>query len=264
MRKILTIVLVLMVGSGLPGCASTSDSDNTFAAAAEERIVVFGASGKSGRYILRELQEQGRNFVAVTSNIKRARENVSADYQWVQADVRDPAQVQSALQDATQVISALGATQFKGDNSPEFVDFQGVANVVDGAVAVGAQQMVLISASGVTTDNHPLNKLGNVMDWKLKGENYLRASGLPYTIIRPGGLLDRDAGEFLVVFRQGDDLPYTSKLSVTTRGDLALICIAALDIPAARNKTFEVFDDRTTPAEQPDWDAEFAALVADQ
>ena len=124
--------------------------------------------------------------------------------------------------------------------------------------------MVLISASGVTTDDHPLNKLGKVMDWKLKGENHLRASGLTYTIIRPGGLMDRDGEEFLLVFRQGDDLPYTSKLSVTSRGDLARICIAAMDSPAASNKTLEVFNDRTKPAEQNDWNAEFMTLAAEK
>ncbi len=149
----------------------------------------------------------------------------------------------------TGIISALGATTFKGDNSPEFVDYAGVRNVVDAALDAGVQKMVLISASGVTNPDHPLNKLANVMVWKLKGEDHLRASGLSYAIIRPGGLLNAEPGKYRITLRQGDDLPYTSKLSVTTRGDLALLAIAALDLQSPDQVTFEAFDDRNLPAD---------------
>jgi uncharacterized protein YbjT (DUF2867 family) len=136
----------------------------------------------------------------------------------------------------------------------------GVRNVVDAALEADVRRMVLISASGVTNPDHPLNKLGNVMVWKLKGEDHLRESGLPYTIIRPGGLLDKDAGQFRIVLRQGDDLPYTSKLSVTTRGDLALLCLAALDAEEFRNVTLEAFNDRTQPADD-GWKEQLAQLT---
>jgi uncharacterized protein YbjT (DUF2867 family) len=232
------------------------------AGAGDEKIVVFGASGRSGRYIIRELAADGRTFVGVTSNSARARENVPGDYEWVEADVRDPAAVAAALRGATAVISALGATQFKGPNGPEFVDWEGVRNVVDAAKAAGVAQMVLISASGVTNPDHPLNKMGNVMTWKLKGEDYLRASGVPYTVIRPGGLTDTEPYQHAIVFRQGDNLPYGTKLSVTSRGDVARMCIAAIDDPAARNKTLEAFTDASLPYSTA-WADGFAGLLSD-
>lgn len=262
MHKIV-VFFIAVAAMVLVGCASGSDTAQSAAQPAAERILVFGASGRSGRYLVQELQKQNRNFVGVTSNAERARENVAADITWVEADVRDAVSVDAAMVGATHVISALGATTFEGDNSPEFVDYEGVRNVVDAALRADVEQMVLISASGVTNPDHPLNKLGNVMDWKLKGEDHLRLSGLPYTIVRPGGLLDREPEQNLLVFRQGDSLPYTSKLSVTSRGDLALICIAALDVPAARNKTFEAFNDREQPAQARDWTALFKGLSED-
>jgi len=262
MRKVFVLIVAIAIPL-LSSCATGESATQSAEPIVAERILVFGASGRSGQYLIKSLQNQDRSFVAVTSNVQRAQEKVGADIAWVEADVRDPESIAAAMAGATQVISALGATSFKGDNSPEFVDYEGVRNVVDAAVQVGVTQMVLISASGVTNPDHPLNKLGNVMDWKLKGEDYLRASGLPYTIIRPGGLLDVDAGQNLIVFRQGDSLPYTSKLSVTGRGDLALMCIAALDVPAARNKTLEAFNDRNQPAQQRDWAAMYGALTTD-
>lgn len=259
MRNVIFLFAVLVA---LAGCATKPGSSEA-APVIEERILVFGASGRSGRYLVEELQKQNRTFVGVTTNVERAREKLGDDITWVEADVRDPASVAAAVAGATHVISALGATEFKGPNGPEFVDWLGVKNVVDASLAANVQQMVLISASGVTDPNHILNKLGNVMVWKLQGEDYLRASGLPYTIVRPGGLLDKEPGQFEIVFRQGDDLPYTSKLSVTTRGDLARICIAALDVPQARNTTFEAFNDRDQPATVTDWVELFSSLTPD-
>jgi uncharacterized protein YbjT (DUF2867 family) len=247
----------------LAGCASLPDPTSGEAGSSpdDELILVFGASGRSGRYVIEELQSAGRPFRAVTSNVQRAREQVGAGYDWVEADVRDPQSLDAIFEGVSGVISALGATEFDGPNGPEFVDYEGVRNVVDAAIRNGARQMVLISAAGVTVPDHPLNRMGGVMTWKLKGEDYLRASGLAYTIVRPGGLLDTDMGQSLVVFRQGDDVPYSDPLSLTSRGDLARICIAALAEPEARFKTFEAFNDATQPGEPRS--ASFADLARD-
>jgi uncharacterized protein YbjT (DUF2867 family) len=99
------------------------------------------------------------------------------------------------------------------------------------------------------------------MTWKLKGEDYLRSSGIAYTIIRPGGLKDLDAGAMGIVLKQGDSIPYNSPESQTGRGDLASICIAALDEPATRFRTFETANDsKAVPGA---WRKEFAALSPD-
>ena len=261
MAKFLSLFWLIVL-SVVVGCSSSIQGDDSTTATTPEKILVLGASGKSGRYINAQLAAQNRNFVAATSNIERARERFTENYDWVELDVRDPASVQAAMTGVSSIISALGATTFKGDNGPEFVDYLGVRNVVDAALQADVKHMVLISSSGVTDPDHILNKLGDVMVWKLKGEDYLRASGLPYTIIRPGGLLDNDSGTHRLLVRQGDDLPYTSKLSVTGRGDVAMLAIAALDIPALRNVTFEAFNDRDAAAEA-DWSTQLTTLVPD-
>jgi uncharacterized protein YbjT (DUF2867 family) len=60
---------------------------------------------------------------------------------------------------------------------------------IDAAKVAGVKQVVLVSSMGGTDPNHPLNKLGdgNILQWKRKAEQYLIASGIPYTIIHPGG-----------------------------------------------------------------------------
>jgi uncharacterized protein YbjT (DUF2867 family) len=102
----------------------------------------------------------------------------------------------------------------------------------------------------VTHPDHPLNAFGQVLTWKLKGEDALRGSGLNYTIVCPGGLRDEPGGRYRLRFDQGDRMT-----GMISREDVAEICIQALDEPAARNLTFEVVQ---TGEEGPnDWKALF-------
>lgn len=108
-------------------------------------------------------------------------------------------------------------------------------------------RLVHVSAAGVTRPDRPgidlskqppavrLNKdLGFILTFKLKGEDLIRESGIPYAIVRPCALTEEPAGADLI-FDQGDNI--TGKVS---REEIALICIAALDSPYALDKTFEV------------------------
>ncbi|XP_010529212.1 PREDICTED: uncharacterized protein LOC104806167 isoform X1 [Tarenaya hassleriana] len=108
-------------------------------------------------------------------------------------------------------------------------------------------RFVHVSSAGVTRPDRPgldlskqppavrLNKeLDFILTFKLKGEDSIRESGIPYAIVRPCALTEEPAGADLI-FDQGDNI--TGKVS---REEVALICIAALDSPYALDKTFEV------------------------
>jgi uncharacterized protein YbjT (DUF2867 family) len=111
---------------------------------------------------------------------------------------------------------------------------------------------------GVTHADHPLNKMfDNILVWKLKGEDALRASGVPYTVVRPGGLRNSPAGQTALTALQGD--PKVN--GQVSRADVAAICVAALGNKAAQGKTFEVIGADGAPPS--DWTAFFAALRAD-
>lgn len=108
-------------------------------------------------------------------------------------------------------------------------------------------QFVLVSSAGVTRPGRPgidldleppavkLNdQLGGILTWKLKGEDSLRASGIPYTIIRPCALTEEAGGKELI-FAQGDNIK--GKVS---REDIAELCLQALNYTEACNVTVEV------------------------
>ena len=155
------------------------------------------------------------------------------------------------------VINAAGAGGGGSeDNTPEKVDYEGARNLAEAAFAAGVGHYILVSSRGVTDDDHFLNQMfDNVMLWKRRGEEAVAASGVPYTIVRPGGLSDDPGGAQTIIFEQGD----TRSAGIwNTRADVARVCVAALKHEAARNKIFEMHAEDGEP--QADFAAEFATL----
>jgi uncharacterized protein YbjT (DUF2867 family) len=224
------------------------------------KVLVAGATGQTGKLIVSELLADGYEVRALVRDTATARNALGDKVELAQGDVKDPATLTAAFAGTDAVISAIGARGAKGPDRPEAIDYQGVKNLVDAAVAARSQQFVLISSRGVTQPDNMLNKVfGNVLIWKLKGEDALRASGVPYTVVRPGGLTNAPGGDKALVFEQGDTL--TTQTTIT-RADLARICVQALKYPEARNRTFEVSARAGPPVS--DWHANFAALKADR
>jgi uncharacterized protein YbjT (DUF2867 family) len=223
-----------------------------------ETVLVVGATGRTGKLIVPELITQGYQVRAFVRDAEKAREVLGPDVALVTGDLTDPSTIPPALENVQMVISAVGAGG--GKASPEAVDYQGVKNLAEASAAADVQQIVLLSSMGVTHEDHPLNKMfSNVLIWKARGEQAVRDSGVPYTIVRPGGLVNEPADGGKVVGIQGD--PRLDS-AVIPRADVAKVCVAAIAEPAARNKTLEIIREDGEPVA--DWGGFFAALTADK
>lgn len=231
-------------------------------AAPKPVVVVAGATGRTGRLVLEQLAQDGRFEVrALARDPAKAKREVGAGYEWVAADVTKPETLAAPMRGATYVVCAIGATERSGPNGPEFVDYGGVVNLTDAAKQGGARQLALVSSIGVGGEGGftrwILNLIGgDVLVWKAKGEAYLRASGLPYSIVRPGGLRDGPAGKEGLAIVQDVDA-----FGDITRADTAAVAIATLGNPDAVGKTFEVTSDEK--AQPGAWRAAFAGLKQD-
>lgn len=262
LRRCITLLSLL----ALIGCASPGSGPESSSVAAQDRelILVAGASGRTGRYVISHLREQGRKFRSLTRSRARALERWGDDYlgmNWVEGDVRDAQRMQQIMRSATAVISVVGSSDVSGPNSAEFVDYQGVVNLVDAAKAAGATHFVLLSAIGVTDPEHPFNKATRgALEWRFKGEEHLRNSGLTYTIVRPAGLVNRPAAEQGLIIEQGDNWQPLLR-STVSRDDLSQVLIESLTNPGTRNVTFEIANDPTR--EPGDWRARLEALEPD-
>lgn len=221
-------------------------------------VLVAGATGGTGSLVVAELQQQGYPVRAFVRNTAKAVERLGEDVEAVAGDLKDPASIAAALDGVAVVINAAGAGAGGGEgNTPEKVDFEGARNLAEAAAEAGVGHYVLVSSRGVTDENHYLNQMfDNVLTWKLRGEEAVAACGVPYTIVRPGGLSDDPGGSQKIVFEQGDRR--SQGISIT-RADVARVCVAALQHEEARNKVFEIHaEDGETQA---DFAADFAALA---
>ena len=221
-----------------------------------EKILVVGGTGRTGQIIVRKLLEAGFHPHLLIRDIPKAEALFGAAVTLHQADVRDVETLIQPLQGVDVLISAVGTCAPVGENCPKRVDYEGVANLVRAAQETGVRRFILISSIAVTHPEHPLNRYGKILDWKLKGENTLRESGLDYTIIRPGGLTDKPGGCKGLVFSQGDQI-----LGSLSREDLAEICLQALQQSDLTRVTFEAIQAENKG--HPNWAGLFSALLPD-
>jgi uncharacterized protein YbjT (DUF2867 family) len=111
------------------------------------------------------------------------------------------------------------------------VDSVGSINAIDGAKAAGAQRFILVSSIGVGESANAippkvLEVLGAVLVEKAKAESYLTESGLDYTVIRPGTLLNKPANGLGMLTQD------TSVTGIIRRVEVARLVVEAISDPA--------------------------------
>lgn len=220
-------------------------------------ILVAGATGGTGQQIMLQLLTKGETTRALVRDVTRARSVLGEKPDLIVGDVTVPATLPAAFADVTHCICTIGSNVMQGKQQPKDIDYQGVANLVDAAKDAQIQHMVLVSSIGATQPDHPINKYGRVMEWKLEGENYLRASGLNYTVVRPGGLVDEEGGTQGIAFGQGDYM--TGRIP---RADVAAVCLAALGNAHSYGITFEIISNEMSPIT--DYNAIFDTMEKDK
>lgn len=240
-------------------CVLVAPLISGFANTPVERVLVAGATGRTGSEIRVLLREQGYDVRAMTRDVERAVKRFGNDWAWFEGDVRDEEAMRRAVADVDYVICAIGATERDGPNDPEFVDFRGVANLARASHESGVRHFVLISsaAAGMHRERSTMIEVGNVRYWKTQGENALKASGASYTIIGPGGLEMEPAGKKGLRLLERKDYD-TGLIAI---GDVAMLAVNALKNPSARNKTFAAISDLT--ASRDDWLTMLEALPVD-
>jgi uncharacterized protein YbjT (DUF2867 family) len=135
-------------------------------------------------------------------------------------------------------LEALGAVAVLGDleadaSLDEYV--QGADAVVFAALAVGVQRYVMISSIGAHRPDAASGSMRPYLEAKAEADRYLIASGLEYTIIRPGSLTD-DPGTGRV--RVSTELGDRGRVP---RDDVAAVIAEVLDAPNTIGVTFELF-----------------------
>ncbi|XP_031377416.1 uncharacterized protein At5g02240-like [Punica granatum] len=222
-------------------------------------VLVTGAGGRTGHIVYNKLKERADQFVARgLVRTEESKEKIGGAADVYVGDIRDASSISPAVRgiDALIILTSAvpkmkpgfdptqgGRPEFYFDDGayPEQVDWIGQKNQIDAAKAAGVKQIVLVGSMGGTNPNHPLNSLGNgnILVWKRKAEQYLADSGIPYTIIRPGGLLDKEGGLRELIVGKDDELLQTETKTIP-RADVAEVCVQAVLFEEAKFKAFDL------------------------
>lgn len=198
-------------------------------------VFVAGATGETGRRIVQTLAQRDITTRALVRDEEKARQVLPASVDIVIGDVLKPDDLREAIADCDTLICATGAQPSFDITGPYKVDYEGTTNLVDMAREKNIQHFVLVSSLCVSQFFHPLNLFWLVLFWKKKAEGYLIRSGVPYTIIRPGGLKNDD-NDNPIVMADADSLSEGN----IPRTKVAQVCVEALFQPDARNKIVEI------------------------
>ena len=229
-------------------------------------VLVVGATGATGRRVVAQLRAKGVAVRAGSRDPKKASALglAASGADLVQLDVLNKASIEAAMQGCTAVICATVFTpsfNFKKDN-PAKVDHEGTDNLVAVATAPGSsvKRFVLVTslltnakaAGQGNNDNYKfLNALGGVLDEKLAAELNLRASGLDYVIVRPGGLSNEAPEAVGNLIIRGEDTTFgleTDPGREISRDTVAAVCVEALFQDAAGKRVVEIVSSPNAPA----------------
>jgi len=98
-----------------------------------------------------------------------------------------------------------------------------------------------MTSIGVTNRESSYNRSSEAHDWKRRSERLVRASGLPYTIVRPGWFDYNRPDECKLVLLQGDKRHSgTPNDGAIARRQLAAVLVRSLKSDEAVRKTFEL------------------------
>lgn len=213
-------------------------------------VLVVGATGRTGREVVAAALEAGLTPIALVRDLKRA-ERVLPGVRAVEGDLTDASSLAEAVADVDAIVFVHGSDNAGGDY--EAVDYGGVVNVLS-ALDGRRPRIVLMTTFFITHRDHYFNDGGHALDWKRRSEHLVRASGLPYTIVRPGWLDAQVTGSRVSVL-QGD-----AHEGGITRPTLGRVLVAALRSPDALGTTVEVFEVEGPATE---WDGLFAGTRGD-
>ena len=233
------LLVVLALAAGMVVAQGSNEGE---AGMSDGGILVFGASRGTGFEATKLLAERGDKvtaFVRPTSD-RSGLEPLGVDY--AVGDVLDPESVQAAFASSNfhAVINTVGGR--RGEPRP---DFDGVKHMVDAAKAAGVKRVLLVTAIGTgdsinTVSPRTREVLGRVLAIKTEAENYLMASGLDYTILRPGGL-NRDAASGTGIMTEDHGV-----MGSISRAELGALVVKALDDDGTIGKVYHTIDPAIT------------------
>jgi nucleoside-diphosphate-sugar epimerase len=209
-------------------------------------VAIAGGHGQIARLLGKRLADEGHGVLGLIRNSGHEKDLHDVGIEPVLCDLEnaDPGELAEAVSGADAVVFAAGAGPGSGTERKQTMDLGGAVKLIDAARSAGIRRYLMVSSRGAGNPPPPGegDVFGDYLRAKAAADQALEASGLEYTIVRPGGLTDdQPTGrvELGSGFSSGE-IP---------RADVAAVLHACLFLPHTIDWTFDVISGET-PIEQ--------------
>jgi uncharacterized protein YbjT (DUF2867 family) len=194
-------------------------------------IVIAGGTGVLGSAIARQLLDRGQPVRVLTRTREKAASLAARGADVAVADLRDHESLRRACEGATHVVTTANAFMGRGAESVTAVDVEGTRRLVDIARDRRVRQFVFTSAL--------LPPAFTAVDYfaaKVRNEAHLRASGVPFTILKPAAFMETWA-QMIV-----DSVRDKGVAQIFGSGRLPINFVAVADVAAVAAMTIDRAD----------------------
>lgn len=207
-------------------------------------VAIAGGHGKIALELTRLLTARGDRVISLIRDSEQRQDVEAAGGEPVLCDLEaaDPAELAEAIAGADAVVFAAGAGPGSGAERKQSVDHEGATKLIEGARSADAGRYLIISSMGADPEHRGEEVFDVYLRAKGRADAELAASGLAYTIVRPGRLTDA---------------PPTGRVEVgesvergeISRADVAAVLVACLDSDETVSRAFEVVSGEVPIAE---------------
>ena len=197
------------------------------------KVLIAGANGKIGRHLVRLLADNGHLCRAMVRDPAQEWElRELGAHEVVVADLEDDCR--AALISCDAVVFTAGSGAHTGPDKTVDVDQNGAIGLIDQAREMGVDRFVIVSSMRADDPDSGPEHMRHYFIAKGNADDHLRASGLDYTIVRPGKLTEAAATGKVRIAERLDGF------AEIPREDVAAVLLAVLETPAAAGAEFDL------------------------
>ncbi len=191
-------------------------------------ILVTGATGKNGLELIHRLLDKGERVSALARNPEKAAHALPGEVEIVRGDMDDAAALNAAMEGVDKVFLLCGNDERQA---------QLETNVTHAAAKAGVSHLVKFSVIHASMESPSA-----LIRWHAQAEANIRASGIPFTFLRPNMFMQellrqagsiKERGEFYLPL--GD-----ARVSLTDVRDIADVAAAVLTTDGHAAKVYEI------------------------
>ncbi|WP_235298240.1 SDR family oxidoreductase [Portibacter marinus] len=193
-----------------------------------EKILIAGANGSTGRKITNLLKDsEAYHPIAMIRKSDQKSHFHELNVETVLADLTND--LSPLPGDIDKVIFAAGS----GGEAVVEVDQEGAKKLIDWSRKNGISKFVMLSSIGAD-EPEKADQLQEYLKAKHNADEYLKQSGLPYTIVRPGSLTDEGGLNYIKLEK------HLEEMGEISRADVAKTLVECLSDSIGKEQTFEI------------------------